>query len=86
MPWHVLVSPRAEKDLAGVSTGDRNTIINVLRRIANDPGSGDLKKLSGGENQWRLRVGRWRVRLRFDNPSGIMYVQRNLPRGGAYRN
>jgi mRNA-degrading endonuclease RelE of RelBE toxin-antitoxin system len=81
----VIVSPRAERELAAMALRERNAVIDALRRIATDPSSGDLKKLVGTETQWRLRVGRWRMRLRFDNPTGTMYVQRVLPRGSAYR-
>ena len=45
---------------------------------------GDVVKLSGRE-EWRLRVGDWRVRLRLDRDQLAVVVLRVLPRGRAYR-
>jgi mRNA-degrading endonuclease RelE of RelBE toxin-antitoxin system len=57
----------------------------ALRRLRDEPGAGDLKKLAGRSGEWRLRVGRWRVILGLDNASGIITVVRVLPRDRAYR-
>ncbi len=46
---------------------------------------GDMRKLRGRDDEWRLRVGDWRVRFRFDSQSGNVVVLRVLPRGRAYR-
>lgn len=48
-----------------------------------DPPRGDIAKLVGSDDEWRLRVGEWRVR--FTRQDGIVYVLRVLPRGRAYR-
>jgi mRNA-degrading endonuclease RelE of RelBE toxin-antitoxin system len=44
---------------------------------------GDVRKLHGGLNEWRLRVGDWRVRFEIDTHAIV--VLRILPRGRAYR-
>ena len=45
-----------------------------------------MTRLQGEEPpQWRLRVGDWRVRFRFESATSTMFVQRVLPRGRAYR-
>ena len=35
--------------------------------------------------EWRLRVGEWRVRFRYDYQRRTIEVLRVLPRGRAYR-
>jgi mRNA interferase RelE/StbE len=48
-------------------------------------GLGDVKKLQGAFNEWRLRVGDLRVRFEIDPGDGAVIVLRVLPRGRAYR-
>lgn len=52
------------------------------RVLARDP-SVDLRRLKGSE-EWRLRVGDWRVRVRLDFDARLLIVVRILPRGRAY--
>jgi mRNA interferase RelE/StbE len=85
MPWRLIVAPRAERDMAGLSPHDRESVRRALRRTSTDPGSMDIKKLRGSENRWRLRVGRWRAILELRNEAGEIRVLRVLPRGRAYR-
>ena len=44
----------------------------------------DLSKLRGWENEWRLRVGDWRVRFQVDRTNHIIVVLRVLRRSQAY--
>jgi mRNA-degrading endonuclease RelE of RelBE toxin-antitoxin system len=85
MPWHVRVTARAEKDLAGLPMRDREAVWRALRRIADNFGALDVHKLGGRGNEWRLRVGRWRVRLELDNAAGAINVLRVQDRKAAYR-
>lgn len=85
MPWRLIVSGRAERDLAGFPERMRESIRRALARLVVDPGRADLRKLEGRESEWRLWAGRWRVILELDNESGLIIVERILPRGRAYR-
>ncbi len=85
MSWQLNYSRRAIRDMRAISEGQRQDINNRLRQAADDPGRADLRKLAGGENEWRLRVGRWRAIIGFDNTGGTMTVLRVLPRDRAYR-
>lgn len=48
-------------------------------------GLGDVRRLQGQHDLWRLRVGDWRVRFRYEPDVAIIRVQRVLLRGRAYR-
>lgn len=85
MPWQLVVTKPAEKDLGKLQAKEGEAVRHAIQEMAANPGSADLTKLVGSENDWRLRVGSWRVILRFDNPTGTMYVMRVLPRSRAYR-
>lgn len=43
----------------------RKQILDALRGFAAD-NRGDIKKLAGREDEWRLRVGDWRVSFSLD--------------------
>jgi mRNA interferase RelE/StbE len=57
----------------------------AIDRLAAGPRYGDVRKLQGKENEWRLRVGGWRVRFRPDFRARVIFVLHVLARGGAYR-
>jgi mRNA interferase RelE/StbE len=59
-------------------------ILDALARLA-DTSQGDVTRLQGVSDEWRLRVGDWRVRFRYDHTARTLVVLRILPRGQAYR-
>jgi mRNA-degrading endonuclease RelE of RelBE toxin-antitoxin system len=80
MPWVVAFARRAVRDLGDLEQRDREAVEAAIGRLALETGTGDLRKLSGRPNEWRLRVGRWRVILELDNAAGRIVVVRVLPR------
>lgn len=74
---------RARRDLKRIDPPVQRRITDALDRLTGDPPGGDVVKLTGID-EWRLRVGDWRVRFQRDE-AGVVYVLRVLPRGRAYR-
>ena len=70
MPWSLDITDPAQRDLTKLPSNDQQALIQAFDRMATNPQSVDLKKLSGREHVWRLRVGRWRAILDFDNSTG----------------
>ena len=83
-PWRYILTPRAEREMARAPPEMRRRIFAALDRLAADRGRGDIRKLGGAE-EWRLRVGTWRVRIVFDPGTETIVVLRVLPRDRAYR-
>ncbi len=48
------------------------------------PRQGDVRKLAGADDEWRRRVGEWRIRFTIDEAECAVVVLRVLPRGAAY--
>ena len=85
MRWTVVWSAQAEHDLRGLDRQVAARVVRAVERLA-ETEQGDVARLKGEvPPQWRLRVGDWRVRFRFDREAGAILVQRVLPRGRAYR-
>ncbi len=86
MPWRLAYSRRATRDLDDLPGRDRRAMHDRLGQLAVNPRSVDLTKLGGGENEWRLRSGRWRAILELDTQTGVITILRVLPRNeGTYR-
>lgn len=84
MSWTVVLTASAQRDLRRLDRPVAVRILDALTRLA-DSGQGDVTRLRGSSDGWRLRVGDWRVRFRYDFPTRTLEVLRILPRGQAYR-
>ena len=82
-PWRVVITERAERELKHLARKEQSRIRSAIDALAAGPG-GDLRKLQGREDEWRLRVGAWRVRFRMDFKARVVVILRVLPRGSAY--
>ena len=86
MTWRWELSRRAERQLFAIPLDDRRRVLDALDRLAVDPRTVDARKLQGRENEYRLRVGDWRVRFRYDKLRQIIAVTEVLRRNeGTYR-
>jgi mRNA interferase RelE/StbE len=63
----------------------RRRIFDALDRFVEDTTRGDIRRLRGTDDEWRLRVGDWRIRFAFRSDTRTVEVLRVLPRGRAYR-
>ena len=81
----VVLSPAAEKDLRALDMDARRRVLTTIEGLRVVPLRGDIKKLKGREDQWRLRVGDWRVIFDIDDTGSVIYIVRILPRKEAYR-
>jgi mRNA interferase RelE/StbE len=65
-----VISNAAERDLRRISRPDLERIFAALDLLVGDPPRGDVRKLAGRDNEYRLRVGDWRVRFLYDTEEG----------------
>ena len=59
-------------------------IVAVIERYAEDD-QGDVRKLAGSTDEYRLRGGDWRVVFRLEDGGRVMAISRVLNRRDAYR-
>lgn len=85
MPWEVLIASSAKKSLRRLPDDLRDDVERALDLLSADPSRVDLRKLSGRQDEWRVRVRDWRVILRLDSERGVILVKSIEPRGSAYR-
>ena len=82
--WSVDFSAtHARRDLRRLDPQVRVRVIAALERLAaNDPTIEALKLK--GSDEWRIRVGDWRLRFTREDATRTIHVTRVLPRGRAY--
>ena len=76
---------RALTDLAALEPQIRRRVEDAIERMAADGRRDSLRKLHGRNDEWRLRVGDWRVILTFDHPNNAITIWQVLHRREAYR-
>ena len=65
MRWRVAYTRRAHRDLRNLDRVIATRVFAAIQRLAEE-GHGDVRRLRNKEQEWRQRVGDWRVRLTFD--------------------
>ncbi len=80
----VVVTKSAQKDLAKLSKEIRQRVYVALQEFA-ERKVVDLKKLSGKSDQFRIRVGDYRVLISISKETVTVYALRVRHRREAYR-
>lgn len=85
MIYRIELSPEAKKNLRRIK--DRrlhDRLIAAIAGLATDPRPPGCLKLVGELDQWRVRVGDWRVVYVIEGGRLVVVVVRVAPRGGVY--
>lgn len=80
----IVITKPAQKDLAKLSNEIRQRVYTELKEFA-ERKVVDLKKLSGKPDQYRIRVGDYRVLINISKETVTVYALRVLHRREAYR-
>ena len=84
MSWTYVLATPDQRDMRTPEQALRPRILRAIRRYTNE-GLGDVVKLRGRQEEWRLRVGEYRVRFRRDTSNQTIVVLRVESRREAYR-
>ena len=84
MKWLILWSHEAASDLDRLGPEVAERVTNALDRLAIE-GEGDVRRLTGIDPpEYRLRVGKWRIRFQIDHSAHRLLVLHVLRRDEAY--
>ncbi len=83
--YRVLLERTAEKDLSRLSAEIHDRIIAAIRPLAQNPRPAGCHKLAGSKNDWRIRVGDYRVIYEIADAIRIVRVNRVRHRREVYR-
>ena len=83
-PRDIAWSEPVERDLARLQPQIADRIVRAIEQYALT-GIGDVTRLRGPGDEYRLRVGDWRVRFVDEPERHRLIILRVLPRGRAYQ-
>jgi mRNA interferase RelE/StbE len=83
--WQIIIHRKPEKILKRLDGDVLERIRHTIRGLAAEPRPAGVKKLTGYDNLYRVRVGDWRIIYAIENDRLIVLVLEISTRGGAYR-
>jgi len=81
----VYLEHAAEKDLKKLSGEIFQRIITHIKSLAETPRPSGSRKITGTKNDWRIRVGDYRIIYEVDDNVRVVKVMRVRDRREAYR-
>ena len=75
----------AQKDLDRINEPDYSRIIDSIKSLSQNPRNINVKKLVTKENEYRLRVGNYRVLFFIEENNKEIKISRVLHRQEAYK-
>ena len=81
----VALKTSARKELEGLSAKSIERIVPHLDNLADNPRPHGYRKLKGGDNEWRIRIGDYRVVYIIDDAKAAVEVTRVRHRSEAYQ-
>jgi mRNA interferase RelE/StbE len=83
--YRVLLERGAERDLSRLSSEVHDRVIVAIQALALDPRPPGCRKLTGSKDDWRIRVGDYRVVYEIADQIRIVRVNRVRHRREVYR-
>ena len=83
--FEVLLERRAEKDLRRLPQSVHDRIVRAMNALSRNPRPPGCRKLTGSENDWRVRVGDYRVIYEIADAVKVVRVYRVRHRREVYR-
>ena len=83
--YRVALTASAEKELRALTKNVITRIVPRLELLASIPRPPGCKKLKGGDNEWRIRVGDYRIVYVIDDAARTIDVTRIARRREVYQ-
>ena len=83
--YEVYLERRAERDLKKLPSEVFHRIIPNLKALADNPKPPGCRKIMGSKNDWRIRIGSYRIIYEVDEQAKAVKVMRIRHRREAYR-
>ncbi len=84
MNWKIELSNNAVKDLKKLDNPVKKRIWEYLKNLDLQDPSHEIKKLKGNSNEYRLRIGDWRIKFVCDRPQRICLITHIKHRRDVY--
>ncbi|MFN2122249.1 MAG: type II toxin-antitoxin system RelE family toxin [Candidatus Promineifilaceae bacterium] len=85
MSYRVTLTATAVKERKRIDPVVRNRIDQVLIGLQSEPRPSGVKKLSGRQQEWRVRVGDYRILFEIDDDEQLITIWHIAHRRDVYR-
>ena len=83
--YEVYIERAAENDLKRLPTATFHRIIPYIRALAENPRPSSCRKLTASKDDWRIRIGDYRVLYEIDEKTKAVRIMRVRHRREVYR-
>ncbi len=83
--YEVYLERSAENDLKRLPTSTLDRIVHQIKTLARNPRPSGCRKITGSKNDWRIRIGDYRVLYEIDEKARVLRIMRVRHRREAYR-
>ncbi|HSB13801.1 MAG TPA: type II toxin-antitoxin system RelE/ParE family toxin [Bryobacteraceae bacterium] len=81
----ILVSSQAGRDLRRAPAVILQRVVRAIKALSNDPRPSGARKITGSKNDWRIRIGDYRVLYELNDTERTVRVMRVRHRREVYR-
>ncbi|MGK7886361.1 MAG: type II toxin-antitoxin system RelE/ParE family toxin [Crocosphaera sp.] len=85
MPYTIIIPKPVQKQLKQLSPEIYQRIITKISQLADEPRPAGVKKLKGFNNEYRIRIGNYRVRYEINDSELIIILVSCRHRRDVYR-
>lgn len=79
--WSVIIQEKEKRYLSRLPRKEQERLLDAMLAMKSDPFAGDVVRLKGSLEGWRLRVGRWSVLFMVDQEKKAVLIAGLGPRG-----
>lgn len=83
--YDVLLERAAERDIRRLPQAEFHRLVARIKALGEKPRPSGSRKITGSKNDWRIRVGTYRVIYEIDEKAKTVMVMRVRHRREAYR-
>ncbi|OGQ04257.1 MAG: plasmid stabilization protein [Deltaproteobacteria bacterium RIFCSPLOWO2_01_FULL_45_74] len=83
--YAVYLEKAAQKDLDKLPKNRFDQIISKIKSLSDNPRPTGCRKITGSQNDWRIRIGDYRVVYEIDDKAKAVRVMRARHRREVYR-
>jgi len=85
MAYRIEIKKSAKKEIAALARRDQRRVVSAIGKPADDPRPRGVRKLTGAEDVYRVRVGDFRIVYQIADRKLIVYVVKVGYRKDIYR-
>jgi mRNA interferase RelE/StbE len=85
MSYTILISKSVQKQIDNLPSDIQERVADKIKNLADEPRPDGVVKLKGFDNEYRIRVGDYRVRYEIDDANQIIQLLQCKHRKDVYR-